>query len=210
MNDLTIQLSGDPIGVGQERACYRHPADPTRVIKIQKGDSDKQTRREMRLYDWLGRRGMENYDHIPRYYGQVKTNLGDGFVVDLIEDFDGSPSLTLYQCFERGYPLTEFMPYLDELRRYLLDNRVIFSVDMGRFNVLFRRLSETDARLYVIDGLGNHTAINWLDNIPYFARRKIRRRWARFISRLGNYSAQMMQAREAQPRALDRQYRRTG
>ena len=102
------------------------------------------------------------------------------------------------------------MPYLEELRRYLLDNRVIFSVDMGRFNVLFRRLSETDARLYVIDGLGNHTAVNWLDNIPHFARRKIRRRWTRFVTRLGNYAAQMMAAREAEPRQLERDYRRTG
>ncbi len=210
MEQQIIQITSAPIGVGQERACYRHPANPTRVIKVQKGSSDKQTRRELRLYRWLQRRGMDNFAHIPRFYGEVQTNLGDGFVVDLIEDFDGSRSLSLYDCFERGYPLAEFKPYLEELRSYLLENRVIFSVDMGRFNVLFRRLSEHDARLYVIDGLGNHSALNWLDNFRYFARRKIRRRWTRFIGRLENYSAEMMAAREAEPRELDLVYRRTG
>ncbi len=210
MEQQIIQITSAPIGVGQERACYRHPQHPTRVIKVQKGESDKQTRRELRLYRWLQRRGMDNFAHIPRFYGEVQTNLGDGFVVDLIEDFDGGRSLSLYDCFERGYPLAEFQPYLEELRSYLLENRVIFSVDMGRFNVLFRRLSEHDARLYVIDGLGNHSALNWLDNVPYFARRKIRRRWTRFIGRLKNYSAEMMAAREAEPRELDLVYRRTG
>lgn len=210
MNQQLLKITGEPIGVGQERICYRHPQDVGKVVKIQKGDSNKQTRRELALYKNLSRRKMSNFEHIPRYYGMVQTNLGEGFVVDLISDFDGSVSKSLWWHFEQGYPVSEFMPYLDELRQYLLDNLVVFSVDMGRYNILFQKISPQLARLVVIDGLGNHTAINWLDNIAYFARRKIERRWRRFIGRLNNYSAEIMRVNELAPRTLEAAYRKEG
>lgn len=210
MGDNRLQITGEPIGEGQERICYRHPDDPAKLIKLQKGDSDKQTRRELELYRQLARRGMHDFEHIPRYYGMVETDRGRGFVVDLVMDYDGLPSKSLWWHFQQGYPVAEFQDYLDELRRYLLDNRVVFSVDMGRFNILFQKLSPQQARLVVIDGLGNHTAVNWLDNIAWFARRKINRRWQRFIGRLSNYSAQTMQANGDGPKSLDMGYRRPG
>ena len=210
MKQQILQITGEPIGVGQERICYRHPEDAGRVINIQKGESDKQTRRELRLYKNLSRRKMSNFEYIPRYYGMVQTSQGEGFVVDLISDFDGSVSKSLWWHFEQGYPVAEFTPYLDELRQYLLDNLIVFSVDMGRYNILFQKTSPQRARLVVIDGLGNHTAINWLDNIAFFARRKIERRWQRFISRLNDYSAEIMRANDLAPRTLDAAYKRAG
>jgi len=209
MRQDIIQITEQPIGVGQERACYRHPGDAARAIKIQRGASDKQTRRELELYRDLERRGFEDYSHIPRYYGTVDTNLGRGIVVDLVADYDGAVSRSLWWHFERGYPLAEFLPYLDELKRYLLENRIVFSVDMGRYNVLFQKLSPQQARLVVIDGLGNHSAINWPDRIACLARRKINRRWRRFIGRLGDYSAATLRDHEGKPRALEAAYRRS-
>lgn len=209
MQQEFLQISGEPIGVGQERACYRHPHDAGKVVKIQRGDSDKQTRRELEFYRALQRRGMEDYSHLPRFHGVVETNLGRGFVVDLIADYDGSVSRSLWWHFERGYPLTEFAAYLDELVRYLLDKRIVFSVDMGRYNVLFQRLSPERARLVVIDGLGNHSAVNWPDRIGYIARRKIRRRWRRFMGRLQRYSGETMCAHQGEPLSLDPAYRRS-
>lgn len=208
MNPQIVEITSEPIGAGQERVCYRHPQDAGKVIKIQKGANDKQTRRELAFYKNLSRRKMRNFDHIPRYYGTVQTNLGEGFVVDLVSDFDGNVSKSLWWHFERGYPVAEFLPYLEELRQYLLDNLIVFSVDMGRYNILFQKTSPQQARLVVIDGLGNHTAINWLDNIAFFCRRKIERRWRRFFGRLQNYSAEMMQANDSVPRSLEAAYRR--
>jgi hypothetical protein len=208
MKPAILQISGEPIGAGQERVCYQHPEDESKVVKIQKGEDDKQTRRELALYASLERRGMNDFEHIPRFYGMVRTNLGSGFVVDRIADYDGAVSRSLWWHFERGYPVSEFLPYLEELRRYLVDKRIVFSVDMGRYNILFQKLSSTRARLVVIDGLGNHTAINWLDNIGFFARRKIRRRWQRFIGRLRNYSAECMQRHEGSPGKLAAAYRK--
>lgn len=210
MNKPIIQITSEPIGVGQERACYQHPDDDGKVIKIQKGDGDKQTRRELRLYKTLARRDFSDFTHIPRYHGRVATNLGEGYVVDKIADYDGAVSKSLWWHFERGYPVAEFEPYLDQLKQYLLDNLIAFSADMGRYNILFQKVSAGQARLVVIDGLGNHTAINWFDNNNYFAQGKINRRWRRFIARLRGYSAEMMRAYDAQPKMLDAAYRKTG
>jgi hypothetical protein len=202
MNQQILEITSEPIGAGQERICYRHPEDAAKVVKIQKGESDKQTRRELELYENLSRRKMDNFKHIPRYYGMTQTNLGEGFVVDLIADFDGAVSKSLWWHFEQGYPVAEFLPYLEELRQYLLDNLIVFSVDMGRYNILFQKTSPQQARLVVIDGLGNHS--------DYFARRKINRRWRRFIGRLQNYSAEIMRANNATPKTLETAYRKTG
>ncbi len=210
MSKSIVQITSEPIGVGQERVCYQHPDDAGKVVKIQKGESDKQTRRELLLYKNLSCRGMSNFEHIPRYYGKVETSLGEGFVVDKIMDYDGSVSKSLWWHFERGYPVAEFAVYLDELRQYLLENLIVFSVDMGRYNILFQKTSAQQARLVIIDGLGNHTAFNWLDNIAYFARRKIDRRWQRFIGRLRNYSAETMRAHGDSAKTLDAAYRRAG
>ena len=207
MKAETLQITSEPIGAGQERVCYRHPEDAGKLIKLQKGESDTQTRRELALYESMSRRGMHNFDHIPQFYGKLQTNLGEGFVVDLVTDYDGNISKSLWWHFERGYPVSEFLPYLEELKKYLLDNLVVFSVDMGRYNILFQKTSLQQAHLVVIDGLGNHTAINWLDNIGYFARRKINRRWQRFISRLQNYSAGTMREHDGSPRELEAAYR---
>lgn len=208
MEQTFLQIDSEPVGAGQERVCYVHPNDAARLIKIQKGESNKQTRRELALYRRLARRGMRHFDHIPELHGDVMTNLGPGFVVDCIRDFDGELSRSLWWHFTRGYPVSEFDAYLEDLRRYLLERQVIFSVDMGRYNILFQKLSPERARLVVIDGLGDHTAIGWLDNIGYFARRKIRRRWQRFIGRLHNYSEQTMREHQGAPRTLDSAYRR--
>jgi hypothetical protein len=202
MTQAILQLSGEPIGAGQERICYRHPVDPEKAVKIQKSEIVKQTRRELKFYHWLQRRNMANFRHLPRFYGQVETNLGRGFVVDLISDYDGTVSRSLYWYFTEGYPIKEFLPYLEELRQYLIENMIVFSVDMSRFNVLFNRISNREARLVVIDGLGNHSAINWPDSIPCFARNKIRRRWERFFSKLEYNSATLMEEYGGSPRML--------
>ena len=181
MSPELLQIDSPPIGEGQERICYVHPQDPDKLVKIQKGPADKQTRREIKLYRRLLRCKTTDYSQLPRFYGKVETNLGNGFVTDLIKDYDGEISNSLYWYFERGTPVSEFYTYLEELKQYLLENQIIISVDMRRTNVLFRKLSAKQAHLVVIDGLGNHSAINWFDGMRMVSDSKISRRWDRFF-----------------------------
>ena len=210
MKPTVVHIEDEPLGAGKERVCYRHPEDSSKIIKLQRSNVNKQTRRELEFYRGLRRRRMDNFEHIPRYFGEVETNLGTGNVFELISDFDGSPSKSLWDYFQQGVPLSEFYPYLEELKRYMLANLVVFSLDMGRFNVLLQRMSANRARLVVIDGLGNHTAMNWPDRLPFLARHKIERRWKRFFSRLQHYSDKVARTRGDEPVALEPAYRKTG
>jgi len=63
-------------------------------------------------------------------------------------------------------------------------------------NLLFQRYSTSSARLVAIDGLGDVVAIDWLNSFPFLVRRKIRRRWARFIARVYK-TLEVRQQREA-------------
>lgn len=209
MSQKVLHITGAPIGEGQERICYQHPEDPDKVIKLQKGASNKQTRRELELYRRLLRRKNTDYSQLPRYYGKVKTNLGEGFVTDLIRDYDGGISNSLYWYFERGYPVEEFFPYLEDLKRYLLDNQIVFSEDLRRTNVLFQKLSPERAQLVVIDGLGNHSAINWFDRFHAVSSSKINRRWERFFRQLKIHSDEMIRDYGGSPKSLEACYRRT-
>ncbi|MEM7562854.1 MAG: YrbL family protein [Pseudomonadota bacterium] len=208
MSDPFLQIHSDPIGEGQERICYVHPDDPSKLIKVIKGESDKQTRREMKLYRRLMRRKETDFSQLPRFYGKVQTNLGRGFVTDLVRDYDGSISNSLYWFFERGIPANEFAAYLEELRQYLLRNQIMISADMRRTNVLFQKLSPQQAQLVVIDGLGNHSAINWFDGFRAVSDSKITRRWDRFYRQLFIHSDEMLRDYGGPANRLEKEYQK--
>ncbi len=179
-----LQINSAPIGQGRERACYVHPEDPTRAIKIPTGEISKQTRREIAFYERLQRRGFPDGAPLPRYYGQCDTNLGRGIVVDLIRDYDGQISRQLNALLADGIPIEEFESYLIELKQALLEHLIIFNHDLTIGALLFQRRSFSEGRLVVIDGLGDTVVVDWPNRFPWLVRRKIERRWERFIERM--------------------------
>ncbi len=50
-------------------------------------------------------------------------------------------------------------------------------------NILLRKNSETDFDLVLIDGLGDVSYFTLPNKIPYFARKRINRRWNKFIKK---------------------------
>ena len=179
-----LQIIKDPIGRGKERACYVHPDDPRKAIKISTGEINTKSKREIRFYRKSQRRGDVDEKHIPKFYGLCETNLGQGIVVDLIRNYDGEVSRPLNWYLAQGCLIEEFEPYLDELKHSFLQNLIIFNHDMTIGNLLVQKLSTRKTRLVAIDGLGDVTALDWLDFFPFLVKRKIRRRWARFMARV--------------------------
>lgn len=184
MSQPFIQLASAPIGQGRERTCYLHPEDDSKIIKISEGDHDQQSRREIEFYRRLKKRHDFPYTHIPRFYGQVTTNLGNGIVVDLIRDHDGEISASMHHYLSEGVPIKDFKAALEILRQYVLQHRVIFNHDLVPGNLLLQKQSEISSRLVIIDGLGDVVAIQWLNGFSSHARAKINRRWNRFQQRL--------------------------
>ena len=178
-----LVINKQPIGMGKERMCFVHPDDPRLAIKVQVGDNNQQIGREIRFYQRLEQRGID-CQHIPAFHGTCQTNRGDGIIVDLIRDFDGQISHPLNWYLASGFPLEEFVPRLDEVRQSFIENLIIFNHDLTIGNMLVRKTSFSRFHLVAIDGLRDVVAIDWLDRIPFLARRKIKRRWQHFMDRL--------------------------
>jgi hypothetical protein len=191
-----LHITSDPIGKGKERACFVHPDDPRKAIKISMGQVDAQTRREIKFYRKLKKRHKTSIPHFPKFYGLCESNLGQGIVVDLIRNYDGEISRPLSWYLSEGYPIEYFESCLVELKQSFLDNLIIFNHDLRFGNLLLQKLSTTTAHLVVIDGLGDVVTHDWLNFIPALVRRKIQRRWGRFITRV-YHTLEVRQQREA-------------
>ena len=176
-------ITSPPFAEGRERHCYLHPQDPTKVIKIPKGSETIQTRRELVFFRNLEKRAFRDYSHLPRFYGTVETNLGQGLVTELIRDHDGQISRSLNWHIENGLTRGEVEAHFRRLKQYLLDNLVIFNHDLTSGNMLLRMAADDSAKLVIIDGLGDVVAISWFNRIPTHVRAKIERRWNRLITR---------------------------
>ncbi|MGD8419698.1 MAG: YrbL family protein, partial [Gammaproteobacteria bacterium] len=194
-----LTITRKPIGMGKERMCFVHPEDPRLAIKIPIGDVDTQTRRELRFYRQLEKRGVVEEKHIPGFHGVCETNRGRGIVVDLVRNHDGEISRPLNWYLAQGFPIEEFVPYLEELKQSFLKNLIIFNHDMTIGNILIQKTAAARFRMVAIDGLGDVVAFDWPNSISFLVRRKIRRRWERFMERVYN-SREVRLQRETQAR----------
>jgi hypothetical protein len=179
-----LKITSEPIGTGRERACYIHPEDPRLAIKMPMGTVSDQTLRDLKFYRKLKKRGIKGIPHVPDFHGLCETNLGRGIVVDLIRNYDGEISRPLNWYLAQGVPIEEFEQCLEELKQSFLQNLIIFNHDMTIGNLLFQKPSSRTAQLVAIDGLGDVVAIDWFDYFPFLVRRKINRRWKRFMERI--------------------------
>lgn len=183
---MIILKDEDFIAKGNERACYHHPEDSSKTIKItfenNKRKKSKQSDKEIKYYKELIKRGVKSWKHLPEFFGEIKTNKGDGFIIGLVRDYDGSISKSFaYYLNQNSSNIYE--KELAVYKQYFLDNCIIFNYGMMPKNILLRKNSETDFDLVLIDGLGDVSHFTLPNKIPYFARRRINRRWDKFVKK---------------------------
>jgi len=170
------------VAKGGHRHCYEHPDDSTRCVKVLISDERKEHDLEQKYYLVLARRGI-SWDLLPKYYGQVDTNLGVGAVYDLIKDFDGNVSKTLEYYLKVPDPqeLLEFnfRQAFYELRDYLHE-QVVISRRINSCNIVYQRVSDKVGRMVVIDNIGNTEFFPISNIIKSVGRKKVARRWQRF------------------------------
>jgi hypothetical protein len=165
---------------GQTRACYIHPEDPSKVIKVDFIDKGyEQTAKEALYYRKIARLKPDiEYDFIPRFHGSVETNLGKGGIFDLIRDEDtGEVSKTLADYYRDGGMQSGRASWDEAFSRFrerLYSTGVIIK-DLNMRNLCVQRRLDGSRHLVAIDGIGHRDFIPLCDYLPWFARRKIRR-----------------------------------
>jgi hypothetical protein len=144
------------LGKGNERICYLHPNDETKVIKIsyKKVSSREQNNLEFVYYQALERKRV-NFSHITYCYGWVTTNEGQGLVFDYVRNFDKSVIFSLHDVLREKLLSCDYVDQLlMELHDYLQENRIIFA-DISFTNILCQKINEREFKLIIIDGLGS-------------------------------------------------------
>lgn len=182
-----IRLTPDLlVARGHHRVCYVDPRDRDRCIKVYHQPDLKDLKREQTAYRVLQRHGAD-WKLLSRYFGEVTTNLGPGYVFELIRDHDGRVSRTLEHYLDpatrESLTAAELTPAMRALRRFLIDNRVI-SQEIAPRNLVFRRRMGGDGDLLMIDDIGNRDYIPIRNHLAFMARNRIRLYWNRFEARL--------------------------
>ena len=192
---MTDYTSWQIIGRGTERTCYQNPRDPTRCVKIARSDRTKQTLREIDYFSYLASKGVP-FDHIPRFYGKVRTadsvGIEQELVIDRIAtDATGQTSQIIHSPTIRQYlasprtpaEIAAFWQATGELKEWLLKYNVL-ALGIDHNNIVVNRSADGGIRLILIDGVYDTEWIPVSKYIPFFGRKKILRRWARFIDKL--------------------------
>ena len=189
-NKEIIQLDDSLLyGQGSHKKCFLHPHNKNLCIKIAYNEGgQKDLIREINYIDVLKRR-HKDYSILPKYYGKVNTNLGTGYVFEIIRDYNNSRTQTLedfitdLNLFSQNYSL--IVRLLKELKEKLYKNEIITMVLFPE-NILFQKTDENTYRVRIVNDMGSAVLIPLEYHFKYFAHTKILRRWKMFLDVLRN------------------------
>lgn len=126
---------------------------------------------------------------IPRYHGDIETNLGLGSVFDLVVDHNGTVSKSLGYYLSSSEKTHEHYEYLsralDFLKDYLLEEKIL-TMTLKPKNILCKTMKSGELRLFVVDNIGNSDFVPICNYSSYLAKKKILRKWKRFEHRMLN------------------------
>ncbi|MDR1613952.1 MAG: hypothetical protein LBS26_00065 [Campylobacteraceae bacterium] len=184
LSDETIILSDEYfVGKGLAKKCFIHPKNSALCIKIPYTKGGKrEMNRELKYINLLKERGVEG-DILPKYYGSVSTNIGTGYLFELIKDYDGKVSQNLIDYLTSDFLLeTNFSTLVDKLKALkekMLSNKII---TMGLFpgNFLLRKDSENSYNIVLINDMGSAALIPVEYYFTVAAHARIKRKWDKF------------------------------
>lgn len=176
------QLEPFCMGKGTERICYHDPENPQNIIKLSPLKTAKQTRRELDYFLFLQKQQVP-FSHLPLYKGTVRVPGFLGFAQQAILEPDGSvsPSLTKYCEHMTADKKAQLEKLLAVLYAYLYQYNIL-PCDLTKWNILVQNTGK-ETRLVLIDGLGCTDLIPLAQYCKPFGRRKIARKWKRFLKK---------------------------
>lgn len=175
----------DIIGKGCHKKTYLHPHDKTKCIKViynSEGNIDIQ--RELRYRKYRESKGLTS-TILPKYYGEVETNKGHGYIFDYIGDYDGKVSLTLedyinnLDLFEQD--LEQLIILMRELKDHLFTDKII-TMGITPENIVIQKVSPTQKKIYLITDLGVSELIPCVLWFDHLGMKKIHRKYDKMVN----------------------------
>lgn len=174
---------GPVVATGAERICVRNLKDQFSCFKISQKIHSKETRREIRYFKFLKKRGISS-SFIPAFIDYFETKEEIIIEQELIADH---PEQNLFAFRVEEFvadasdkQLAKLELLFRELYRELQDKNIIIS-DLHAGNMMiYCDEAGNIKRLIVVDGFGSPEAIPLAKYFRYFGRKKIDRQWAKF------------------------------
>lgn len=169
------------IGKGAHMSCYRHPDLDGLCIKVSHEGFSHEQVQELAYYQRLNNKKIQ-WDLLTRYHGVVETNIGKGYVFDLVRDPNNQTSKTLEHYLNEPNSEALAAPLL-KLKDYLIQNSVITREIKPR-NIACINNNGIIERCVIVDDIGNTEFFPISNYVSTMAKRKIARKWQRFESGL--------------------------
>lgn len=175
-----MQLSEkDYLSKGKFRSVYIHPENPEICIKI--GNEKFHTRALKRELKYVPKY-QKRLNFLSGFHGAVETNLGKGYMFDIIRDYDGSISQTLESSLP-SLNQEEVIQKLESMYSTLLAHRAPVG-DFHARNILVRKTTPKEYELWIIDGFGNSDFIKICDFSKHLLQKKLIRKFNKLCKRL--------------------------
>lgn len=171
------------IAEGYNQFCYQYPANKNWCVKVEKSnaESSKRLSNEINHYRRISKKDFTKfkYPFFSKLVKEIDTNLGKGYVFDLIRDeTTGNVSKTYYQYLM--YPhdnVTDNMlsnAYNNLI--YLMGKHKIIANDIRAKNICCKIKTDKSIEMVLIDGIGHRDFLPLVDYFSFFAKKKIARR----------------------------------
>ncbi len=171
------------IAEGNQRKCYQHPSDADQCIKISKTTDNRSQHLEHKYYRQLEQRNI-SWECLCRQYGTTETNLGTGYVFELIRDFDGNISHTISDYLDATIASDvckeDLLEALKVLKVYVCTQKIMVR-NFRLYNFVYQRTSQHAGKAIIIDNIGHHNNFPHLsDHFPFLATRDLKKKWHKF------------------------------
>jgi hypothetical protein len=174
----------DVYGKGSHKKCYLLPNRSELCVKLPYNDGGvKDLGREIRYIHVMQHQHKES-PLLPKYYGAIQTNYGEGHVYERIMNADGSECRTLAEALTHLELLEKYFQgivvLLRKMHDELLQKRII---TMGLYpeNILFQEMGDGTYRIRLVNDMGSKTLIPLEYFSEHFAHRRVVERWKEFL-----------------------------
>ena len=174
------------LGNGNHKTVYAHPTDKNLCVKILHTPDDDDFAKEMRYRKALGDRA-DSMTLLTKFFGEVETSKGKGWLFERVIDFDGKISQTMLNVLDDTVADKKLLPdteklLLDFKKAYFDEKFLLAGVDPD--NYLVQRTSKTARRVRIIDNIGCAAAIPLPYYFDFFAQKRLRKYWRIFVEQM--------------------------
>ena len=179
------------IGMGVQQKTFIHPTDPSKCVKIAYKGNNPDLKKELR-YRRICAESLKNSRLITKYFGEVSTNFGTGYVYERVRDFNGNTSKDLTKFLETMSNDAESLKIAERVLLGFKEDflrECIATVDKSIVNFMVQETAPGVYQVRIVDNIGTPVLIPLVYYFKFAAKWKARRIWNGWVDDLSkNFS----------------------